>query len=221
MCADWTQNIWLSLCLVCGKKCDPCDNYNDHYNSSSILSCAFWSVQCWLCMFHFHFHTFTLSLSHFHFQVLYNSQLCIRPVLIVWVSKNCNLWQGGRVPIILLCNSIHLVFRDKSLLCSTGADFFDLLWGLTKKYHKRGITNNGFYLQFWMYVFCPELWWPLFWDFFRPEIKGWGVRCLICSHWNNKWSRWPKSLCTASQWQALSDTPTSKAHTTRKKWQQH
>ena len=27
--------------------------------------------------------------------------------------------------------------RDKSLLCSTGADFFDLLWGLIKKYHKR------------------------------------------------------------------------------------
>ena len=41
--------------------------------------------------------------------------------------------------------------------------------------------------------------------FFTLEIKRWGVqRSPICSHPNNKWSRWPKSLCTGAQWQALS-----------------
>ena len=124
----WMRWVWcgslkepLLWAVLCGaNKCDPCDKYYAHYSSAVQFS--------------------------FHPQM----RILIRPVLVVWVSKNCNLWQGGRVPIIWRYNSIHLVFKDKSFLSSTDADFFNLQSRMTKKYHKRPIgklKGIGFYLQ--------------------------------------------------------------------------
>ena len=64
---------------------------------------------------------------------------------------------------------------------------------------------NIFHHKVWTFVRALVALMLSFWGFFTLEIKRWDVqRSPICSHRNNKWSRWPKSLCTGAQWQALS-----------------
>ena len=133
------------------------------------------------------------------------SMIC--PVWIVWVWKNCNLWQG-----VFQLASYTTRFKDRKVYIPNWCGIVALVLTsiLCLGRQRNGITKHIMNLV-WPptlnFLFISRALVLSFWCFLLREIKGVGVRCLICSHWNNKWSRWPKSVCTASQWQALSDTP--------------
>ena len=133
------------------------------------------------------------------------SMIC--PVWIVWVWKNCNLWQG-----VFQLASYTTRFKDRKVYIPNWCGIVALVLTsiLCLGRQRNGITKHIMNLV-WPptlnFLFISRAFVLSFWCFLLREIKGVGVRCLICSHWNNKWSRWPKSVCTASQWQAFSDTP--------------